>query len=116
MTDDRFLPPTDEERRRAARYEDEHRAAGKAAVALDFRTTWCPEHLAPYRERWPHGAATAMVKLVEAFFADPRVGELAGGDALKLGAVVAEHSPLCCYLNPSTLDRIYAETGVKRAG
>lgn len=107
-----FERPTDDERRALHAFEDEGREAGKPAVGLDFRTTWCPRHLEPYKARWPQGAATAMVMLFQEFAEDARVQELGAGDAMKLPALVAEHSPLCCYVDEKALQRIYEETGV----
>lgn len=93
-------------------FEQENRAQGKPAVALEFSTAWCPRHLEPYRAEWPKGAAVAMLRLFEAFTADERAQRMAGGDAMRLAAVVAECSPLCCFVGDAVVARIHAETGV----
>jgi hypothetical protein len=85
---------------------------GAAAVGLSFETTWCPKHLEPYRANWPMCAAAAMVKLFEAFVEDERAISMAGGDSLKLNAVMIECSPICCFISEDALKRVYEETGV----
>lgn len=102
-----------EDRRAAHAWEDAEREKGKPAVALAFETTWCPRHLEPYREGWPSGAGVAMVLLFKAFTEDARAQEMAGGDAMRLSAIAAECSPLCCFVGDDALEPIYAETGVK---
>lgn len=116
MDADRFESPPDDVRRWLAEFEDEGREKGKPSIGLDFRTTWCPRHLEPFRVRWPKGAAIALVELFREFTADERAQKLAGGDALKLAAVVAECSPLCCFVSNEALDRVYAKGGVRRGG
>jgi hypothetical protein len=97
-------------------WEKEARDEGKPRVALEFSTVWCPHHLGPFRIGWPAGAGVAMVKLFQAFVADERVTEMAGGDAFRLAAVVHEHSPLCCFVGDEALEAIYRELGKRSPG
>jgi hypothetical protein len=71
---------------------------------------WCARHLEPYRAQWPKGAAPAMLKLFEAAAAMPAVAAAAGGDANQLTEALQRFAPLCCFVLPGTMDRIYRET------
>lgn len=83
-------------------------------VTLDFQKAWCADHLLPFKKNWPAGSAMAMVMLFQAFAADERTIEMAGGDANRLDALVLECSPLCCFISPEALDKIYSETAQAR--
>lgn len=87
-------------------------------VHLDFQVHWCPEHLEPFRERWPEGAGVAMIRLFEAAVADERILAAAPRNAegkamgASLDALLLEHSPLCCFLGAEVMQAIYKESGV----
>lgn len=82
--------------------------APKPQVNFSLKRDWCPWHLEPFRARWPEGFATAMVEMAKLVFADDRVVRMSDGHAERLDAVVAECSPLCCFLGPARLRQIYA--------
>lgn len=85
----------------------------KPRVELDWTLHWCTEHREPFRARWPEGGVIAMVRLFEATVADPRIAAYAGGKVAELEAVLGEFAPLCCFIDPGELARIYAEAGVE---
>lgn len=68
-------------------------------------TIWCPSHLEPYRARWPLGAPTACVYLTEA-----AAEKTSLADGPELFTELAKRSPLCCWVDPSTLKAIYRKT------
>ena len=78
-------------------------------VMLDW-TLWCPEHLEPYRAKWPSGAAIAMIKLFEAAAKMPAVVDAAKGDANFLTEALQRFKPLCCFISRTELRQIYKET------
>lgn len=87
-------------------------------VLLDFNRDWCPRHMEPLRETWstdPSRSAAAMLKLFEAFAVDERVQKMAPlaadgyRDAAALPRLVAECSPLCCFLGDEVMDQIMQE-------
>lgn len=83
--------------------------AGEPAPRVDFPApdvAFCPRHLEPLRERWPSGYAVLCLDTLQAMFADTGfqdrfelteagIRDLDGGKAT---AILAELSPLCCYL------------------
>jgi hypothetical protein len=71
---------------------------------------WCARHLAPYRAKWPAGAAVAMTRLFEAAVAMPAVADAAKRDAANLTGALRRFRPLCCFVGKHAMDRIYAET------
>ncbi len=83
-------------------------------IRLDFTRDFCARHREPLRAEWPRGAATAMVLLFEAFTADPRVAKMAPltedglANADTLPELIAECSPLCCFVGDDVMDRIMA--------
>jgi hypothetical protein len=78
-------------------------------IQLDW-SLWCSRHLEPYRERWPYGAASAMLMVFHAAIAMPAVADAAGGDAEKIEAALQRFRPICCFISKAQLDKIYAET------
>lgn len=59
---------------------------------------WCGVHLEPFRAGWPKGAALAMMNLFAASAADERIVAAAGGITDRLGPVLREFGPMCCFL------------------
>lgn len=76
------------------------------AVELDFKFMWCTKHLEPFRATWPRSAALAMTNLFSASAADERIIAAAQGDADRLGPVLREHGPMCCFLPPKVTDAV----------
>lgn len=67
-------------------------------IELTFAMMWCGQHLEPFRAAWPAGAGLAMLNLFDASVADERIVAAAGGDTERLGPVLREHGPMCCFL------------------
>jgi hypothetical protein len=92
-------------------------------VVLRFDRDWCGDHLEPFRHEWPKGSAVAMLLLFRAFCADDRVQRMAGAkpdlgiaaDAKVLPTLVAECSPLCCFL-PEPVTREVIRTALEGHG
>jgi hypothetical protein len=91
---------------------------GGPGPMLDFKRDWCARHLEPYRGERPKGAPIAMVLLFDAFAQDERVHRMAGfdpevegsvADSTRLPALVAECSPLCCFLGDEIVEEIRVE-------
>lgn len=59
---------------------------------------WCGNHLEPFREGWPGKAAIAMMNLFAASVADDRIRHASQGEVDRLGPVLREHGPMCCFL------------------
>jgi hypothetical protein len=83
-------------------------------VQLDFTRDFCNRHREPLRERWPAGAGIAIVLLFDAFVSDPRVIAMAPmkdgvADADAIPRLVAECSPLCCFVGDAIMAEIMAE-------
>jgi hypothetical protein len=81
---------------------------------LDFNTNWCSRHLEPFREKWPHGAATAMMFLLHLFVRDDRTLKMAGynpdtgmtANPEHLNALILKCSPLCCFVGDEKMQEI----------
>jgi hypothetical protein len=81
---------------------------------LDFSTNWCSRHLEPFHEKWPHGAPTAMMLILDAFVNDERTLKMGGynpdtGQEAKpehLNALIIECSPLCCFIGDELMREI----------
>jgi hypothetical protein len=72
---------------------------------------WCPRHLEPYRARWPLGGPAASMQLLLAAAEMKTVQEAAGtGEPELLTAALIRFSPLCCFVDYSTLNMIYVRT------
>jgi hypothetical protein len=83
-------------------------------VQLDFSRDFCDRHREPLRERWPAGAGIAIVLLFDAFASDPRTIAMAPmkdgvADADALPRLVAECSPLCCFVGDEIMNEIMVE-------
>jgi hypothetical protein len=76
-----------------------------APLMTDYTTVWCPQHLGPYQPHWPLGAPTATVYLVEA-----AAGQTKLPDGYELLTRLVELSPLCCWVNSSTVKSIHEKT------
>lgn len=95
---------------------DEMSEPGRIPVTLSFTTHWCGAHLAPYRERWPHGAGRAIMLLFEKSIEHKDIQAACGAvdghqaDTNLLERVLREFSPLCCLLGDEVVQEIYAQT------
>lgn len=84
---------------------------------LRFDRDWCDEHREAFRPRYPKGVGIGMLLLFDAFAQDERVQRMAGwkpelgiqADTSKLGALVVECSPLCCFLGKRIAREIIEE-------
>lgn len=85
---------------------------GIGVLIPQFDVIWCPRHLEPYRAQWPLGGPAASMSLLQAAAEMRAVEELAGsdGDPAMLAYALVRFSPLCCFVDPSTLKGIYART------
>lgn len=83
----------------------------KPLVMLEFSYMWCGEHLEPFRSEWPKGAALAMMNLFSASAADERILAAAEGITDRLGPVLREFGPMCCFL-PAEVIRAVVEASL----
>lgn len=66
-------------------------------VNVDPSWFWCPEHLEPFRARWPLGFIVATMYLLEEAIASEEILRATGGDARRLHPVLMEYGPICCF-------------------
>lgn len=82
-------------------------------VGMDLMRDLCPRHTLPFRQEWPRGVGVMMVKVFEAFVADPRTAEMCPhdaegkADANALQAVLLEVGPVCCWLGDDKMGELY---------
>lgn len=85
---------------------------GIGVLIPQFDIIWCPRHLEPYRAQWPLGGPAASMSLLQAAAEMRAVQDAAGpdGDPAMLAAALVRFSPLCCFVDQSTLTMIHART------
>lgn len=93
-------------------------AGDQPKVILSFDVHWCPRHLRPFRARWPHGTAVAMIELLQAAVAMPAISAACPvtddgkADAAYLDEALRRFAPLCCFITADARAAIYRKAGV----
>lgn len=67
-------------------------------MVLEWKIMYCDKHLLPLKDKWPKGAAAALLGLFNAAVENEEVIKRSGAKVENLPLVFNSIKPVCCFL------------------